>query len=342
MRSVETHKPAAATATLRDVAAARRRAPRHRLARAEPGDPRARQRGDGPARARGGRGARLPPEPDRARPEDEPLVHDRRASSRTCATRCSRRSRAGSRTGSSGPATRRCSPTPTTTRSASALSFEALRARQVDGVHHRHRRGASTRCSHELAANGLPLVLVNRRLDDGEPAVGDRRRPRRHAPGRRAPRRARPPPDRPPRRPVRSSRPACTARRASSRGCGAPGSRSTRSCRDGIAAFTEAEGARLCRELLDGGAGFTAILAGNDLMALGCYRRARDAGLRLPARRLRRRLQRHASGASASPRRSRRSGSRTTRSASAAADLLLERLARPARAGPPRRPAASS
>jgi LacI family transcriptional regulator len=36
-------------------------------------------------------------------------------------------------------------------------------------------------------------------------------------------------------------------------------------------AFTESEGARLCRELVDSGRGFTAIAAANDLLALGCY-----------------------------------------------------------------------
>jgi len=37
------------------------------------------------------------------------------------------------------------------------------------------------------------------------------------------------------------------------------------------AAFTEPEGARCCRELLDRRREFTAIVAGNDLLALGCY-----------------------------------------------------------------------
>ena len=37
------------------------------------------------------------------------------------------------------------------------------------------------------------------------------------------------------------------------------------------AAFTEPEGERLCAELVAGGARPTAIVAGNDLMALGCY-----------------------------------------------------------------------
>ncbi|MBS1878439.1 MAG: LacI family DNA-binding transcriptional regulator [Actinobacteria bacterium] len=36
-------------------------------------------------------------------------------------------------------------------------------------------------------------------------------------------------------------------------------------------AMTEAEGERLCRQLLAGGAEFTAIVAANDLVALGCY-----------------------------------------------------------------------
>jgi LacI family transcriptional regulator len=36
-------------------------------------------------------------------------------------------------------------------------------------------------------------------------------------------------------------------------------------------AFVESEGERLCNELLDRDAEVTAILAGNDLMALGCY-----------------------------------------------------------------------
>ena len=48
-------------------------------------------------------------------------------------------------------------------------------------------------------------------------------------------------------------------------------------------AFTEAEGARVCRELLDSGRPFTAIVAGNDLMALGCYDVLAERGLRCPA-----------------------------------------------------------
>lgn len=47
-------------------------------------------------------------------------------------------------------------------------------------------------------------------------------------------------------------------------------------------AFTEAEGARLCAQLLDGGSQFTAIVAGNDLMALGCYDEFAQRGIRCP------------------------------------------------------------
>jgi LacI family transcriptional regulator len=47
-------------------------------------------------------------------------------------------------------------------------------------------------------------------------------------------------------------------------------------------AFTEAEGARVCRELLDAAPDVTAIVAGNDLIALGCYDVFAERGLRCP------------------------------------------------------------
>ena len=47
-------------------------------------------------------------------------------------------------------------------------------------------------------------------------------------------------------------------------------------------AFTEAEGARVCRELLDAAPDVTAIVAGNDLLALGCYDVLAERGLRCP------------------------------------------------------------
>ena len=54
--------------------------------------------------------------------------------------------------------------------------FEAMRARQVDGV-----ITATARLDHgvldEMAFGGFPIVLVNRRLEDGAAVVGHRRRP---------------------------------------------------------------------------------------------------------------------------------------------------------------------
>ena len=47
-------------------------------------------------------------------------------------------------------------------------------------------------------------------------------------------------------------------------------------------AFTEPEGARCCGELLDRRRDFTAIVAGNDLLALGCYDALEERGLRCP------------------------------------------------------------
>jgi LacI family transcriptional regulator len=47
-------------------------------------------------------------------------------------------------------------------------------------------------------------------------------------------------------------------------------------------AFTESEGMRLCSELLDSGAALTAIAAGNDLVALGCYDVFEERGIRCP------------------------------------------------------------
>ena len=47
--------------------------------------------------------------------------------------------------------------------------------------------------------------------------------------------------------------------------------------------YTEDEGARLSRALLEAGRRFTAALAGNDLMAVGCLDALREAGLRCPA-----------------------------------------------------------
>lgn len=46
--------------------------------------------------------------------------------------------------------------------------------------------------------------------------------------------------------------------------------------------WTEDEGARVLREVLDAGTGFTAIVAGNDLIALGCYDVFNERGMVCP------------------------------------------------------------
>jgi LacI family transcriptional regulator len=46
--------------------------------------------------------------------------------------------------------------------------------------------------------------------------------------------------------------------------------------------FTESEGARAFRSLLEAGEPFTAVFAGNDLLALGCYTAMAEVGLRCP------------------------------------------------------------
>ncbi len=147
------------------------------------------------------------------------------------------------------------------------VDLEAMRARQVDGF-----VAATARADHELldeiAASGTPLVLVNRRVEDGSlpSATADDRAGARLA-----------------------------VEHLVSRGhkqiahLAGPQDTSTglqrhegfvESVREaGLEpalvrvgrTFTEPEGARLCEELLDADAPFTAVVAGNDLMALGCY-----------------------------------------------------------------------
>jgi LacI family transcriptional regulator len=46
--------------------------------------------------------------------------------------------------------------------------------------------------------------------------------------------------------------------------------------------FTEEEGAKACDELLEAAPDVTAIVAGNDLMAIGCYDTLEKRGLRCP------------------------------------------------------------
>jgi LacI family transcriptional regulator len=160
------------------------------------------------------------------------------------------------------------------------LSFDALSARQVDGF-----ITASARREHpllqDLATNGRPLVLVNRATDDDAlPSVvpDDRdgmRQALEHVVG------------------LGHKRIAHLA---------GPFVLSTGVHRyEGFVQamesfgleldaelvvmgerYAEEEGARQCRELIAGGREFTAILAGNDLMALGCIDALREAGIDCP------------------------------------------------------------
>ena len=172
------------------------------------------------------------------------------------------------------------------------IDWHAMRARQVDGI-----VAATARRDHELLDElieaGIPVVLVNRRApESGVPsATADDRqgirlsvehlaalghtRHRAH----RGPARALHGP-RPPR-----GLPRCDARARP---------RADPELIVVTRAFTEAEGARACAELLDRGGGPTAIAAANDLIALGLLRRLRRTRPQLPGRDLGRGLQRHA------------------------------------------------
>jgi LacI family transcriptional regulator len=159
--------------------------------------------------------------------------------------------------------------------------FEAMRARQVDGV-----ITATARLDYgvldEVAATGLPIVLVNRRVDDDAlpSATADDFEGARLAVEHLV---------------------ALGHRRIAH--LGGPLELSTGRLRNqgffhGMAeaalkvdhdlvvhgeAFTEPEGARLCRELLQRDRRPTAIVAGNDLMALGCYDVFDELGIECPS-----------------------------------------------------------
>jgi LacI family transcriptional regulator len=161
------------------------------------------------------------------------------------------------------------------------VDFQAMRARQVDGF-----ITATARQDHELldeiTASGQPIVLVNRRVMDGTlPAasVDDREGSRlavEHVASLGHRRIAY----------LAGSQRLSTGLyryegfRDAMRAAGLePDERLVRFSN----AFTEAEGARLSRELLDSGADFTAIIAANDLMALGCYDALAERGIDCPA-----------------------------------------------------------
>jgi LacI family transcriptional regulator len=156
--------------------------------------------------------------------------------------------------------------------------FEAMRARAVDGF-----ITATARLDHELldeiAALGLPLVLVNRGLEDGglPSATADDRAGVRLAVEhlvalghRRIAHLAGP-------QGVSTGRRRFEGFRAAMEAAGLDAS-IVRVAQ----AFTEPEGARLCEDLLAGGEPVTAIVAGNDLMALGCYDVFAERGIQCP------------------------------------------------------------
>src|SRR4051795_13573790 len=157
--------------------------------------------------------------------------------------------------------------------------FDAMRARQVDGF-----ITATARLDREFVAEtediSEPIVLVNRRLEDESlPAVtvddqegsrlavehvialGHRRIA--HLGGPQA---------------LSTGHQRHLGFLAAMAAAGLDGDHAIRFCH----AFTEQEGARVCRELLDTAPDVTAIVAANDLLALGCYDVLAERGLRCP------------------------------------------------------------
>lgn len=159
------------------------------------------------------------------------------------------------------------------------LSFSALQARQVDGF-----ITATARRHHplltELAASGAAVVLVNRCTDDGgfPHAVGDDHdgamQAVEHLAG------------------LGHRRIAHFTVRTISTGenryvgfhdaMAAAGLEADPGLVVEARSYSEQEGARCCRALLDAGHDFTAVFTGNDLTALGCIDTLREAGLDCP------------------------------------------------------------
>jgi len=161
------------------------------------------------------------------------------------------------------------------------IYLEAMRGRQVDGF-----ISATARLDREqlveLAAAGKPLVLVNRSLEDrswpavtvddrsgiglavehvvalGHKQIGHIAGPQNLSTGH------------------RRHLGFLDAMRAA-------GLRPSRNHVRFTAYFTEEEGARACGELLDAAPELTAIVAANDLVAIGCYDALEARGLRCPA-----------------------------------------------------------
>jgi LacI family transcriptional regulator, galactose operon repressor len=158
--------------------------------------------------------------------------------------------------------------------------LEAMRARQVDGF-----ISATARLDRELllelAEAGTPLVLVNRSLEDGSvPAVtvDDREGIAlavQHVVGLGHERIGH----------VAGPQNLSTGHRRHLGFIEAMRAAGLKAPPEHIcfgAFFTEEEGARACDELLDAAPGLTAIVAGNDLMAIGCYDALEKRGLTCP------------------------------------------------------------
>lgn len=156
----------------------------------------------------------------------------------------------------------------------------AMRARQVDGL-----ISATARLDRELlaeaAAAGTPLVLVNRSVEDGSAPVvmvDDERGIKLavdHIAGLGHTRIGH----------VAGPQSVSTGRRRYVGFVEAIDDAGLKIRREQVrfsTAFTEDEGARVCAELLDASRDLTAIVAGNDLLALGCYDTLERRGLRCP------------------------------------------------------------
>jgi LacI family transcriptional regulator len=159
------------------------------------------------------------------------------------------------------------------------LSFEALRARRVDGFITATARREHP-LLHEFAASGTPLVLVNRSTDgdDLPSAVADDEDGIRQAVEHLA--------DLGHRRiahfAVRSVSTGERRYQGFLKAMEARGLEVDPALIAETGMYSEAEGTRGTRQLLQRGGAFTAIVAGNDLMALGAIDALREAGLECP------------------------------------------------------------
>jgi LacI family transcriptional regulator len=160
------------------------------------------------------------------------------------------------------------------------IDFRAMRARQVDGF-----ITATARLDHELldevAGLGVPLVLVNRRVEDDSlpSATADDRAGVRLAVDHLA--------DLGHERIAFLGGPTelstgLQRKEGFIAGMREHGLKPDRALVVTGERFTLDEGQRLCREAVESGRQFTAIVAGNDLMALGCYDALAEHGLACP------------------------------------------------------------